>query len=166
MERKHLVVVRDMVVVRVTSGVLEDVEDSEETLVGGVPLEMEGLLTLLHVASIGFVTIWQAAVPIRLLSLKVEVLAPLLEVHRDPGNEAQETVVEEVAGRFVCRAMNVVYGADGYEYPIDEYVDRSTFPSRWNRLIPERIRRENQKETKTKKILYWCGICWCHILFS
>ena len=78
---EHLDVVRDMVVVMMTSGVLEDVEDSDETLVGGVPLEMEGLLTILCVTSVGFVAIWYVTVPVRLLNLKEQAGAPLLEVY-------------------------------------------------------------------------------------
>ena len=45
-------------VIVMASGVLEDSEDSRETLVGGVPLvEMDGLLSLSGVTSAGFVAI-------------------------------------------------------------------------------------------------------------
>ena len=55
---EHLVIIGAVVVVVVALGGLEDVEDFGETLEGEVPLvEMESLLTLLHVTFVGCMAI-------------------------------------------------------------------------------------------------------------
>ena len=83
-------------VIMVAVGVLEDVEDIEETPVGEVPLvELEGLLTILYVMPVGCVAIWHVTTPVRFLSHRVVAVAPLKAVHQDPGNEAQKVADED-----------------------------------------------------------------------
>ena len=90
-EEEHLVIVRDVAVIVVALGVLEDVEDFGEILKGEVSLvEMEGLLTLLHVMSMGCVAIWHVIAPFKLLSRKVEVVGSLLEARQDLGKRPKK----------------------------------------------------------------------------
>ena len=66
-------------------------------------MELEGHMTLLRVMSMGCMAILHVIAPVRHLSHKVEAVTPLLEVHQDLGNEAQEVMEEEVDGRFILR---------------------------------------------------------------
>ena len=53
------------------------------------------------VMSVGFVAIWHVTIPDKHHNRKMEAMAPLLEVPRDAGIEAQGVEGGEVDGRFV-----------------------------------------------------------------
>ena len=75
-------------------GKARETEDSEEMCGEGLLVDLEGHLTLLCATSMGSMAISHEAVPIRYLSLRVEVVAPLKDVHLYPSSEAQEIVAK------------------------------------------------------------------------
>ena len=84
----------------VVLGVVEDVEDLEDTLGEGVLVDLEGILILLRVMSMGFTAIWCETGPSRRLSLVVVAAALPQKIRPDPGSEAKAVMVEEVDGKF------------------------------------------------------------------
>ena len=50
---------------------------------------------------VGCVPIWHMTIPVRHINHKVEVVAPLVEVQQDLGNEAQGIVKGEVDGMSI-----------------------------------------------------------------
>ena len=101
-------------------GKAEGAQDLEEDLGEGRLEVLEDHSTLSHVTSVGCVAIWHITVFSRLLGHRVVSVAPFKVVHQDPGNEARETVGEEVDDRFVSGTECLV-DVDGYEYPMDAY---------------------------------------------
>ena len=85
----------------VALGEAEGVEDLGEDLREGTLVVPEGHSTLSHVMSVGCVAIGYVTVLARLLNRRVVAVAPLKAIRQDPRSEAQETVGEEVNGRFV-----------------------------------------------------------------
>ena len=63
--------------------------------------------------------------------------------------------------------FNVLYDSEGQEYPMDDY--GQIYVPLESELAGGEEPMEDEKEKKnqkTKKILYWNGLCRCHVLLS
>ena len=59
--------------------------------------------------------------------------------------------------------MSVLYGSEGYEYPVDDYKQIYILLEA-KQTSAEMIEQERPKETKTEKVLCQHGRCWRHDL--